>query len=72
VSWVVVAQEGHSDTGNHLFWRVWPERLRNVRLAALDLDGSQGWIWRSRARNGVFGESRVSPKFTSFSLSPKC
>jgi len=37
VSWVVVQGRGHFWHLNHVFDGFWPGRLRNVRLAALDL-----------------------------------
>jgi len=42
--WVVVQEGSFSDTGNSLF-DGFGQGLRNVRLAALNLKGYQGWIW---------------------------
>jgi len=62
MSWVVV-QEVISGTGNSLFTGL-DRELRNVRLAALNLEGISGWIWVSQARTGVsenLGFSLFSP-----------
>jgi len=59
VSWVVV-QGGHSGTGNSLFYQIWSERLRNVRLAALDLEEDLMVDLGVSGQNRGFIESQVS------------
>jgi len=50
VTWVVV-QVVISGTGI-AYWRVWSESIRNVRLAALDLEGDlRDGSWWSQSQN---------------------
>jgi len=66
----VVVQEVVFWVGKSPIMAGWPGRLRNVRLAALDLEGSQEVDLGGLGRNHRFRESRVffSLKFTYFSL----